>query len=388
MAMNEFQRWIMRQRALGKKIPLSLAQSYLSADLSAKAREARVGDVQAKDIAARKELSEADIALRRDIAERQAGISEKQLGLSERELGLSERQLGLLEDRYAAEGRAARMGGILDIAKTGLQYELLAKETGLPSMIEGVKGVTSGLLPESTVSLTPMAETGGYALEGVPALETAFAEPAAATVGGEAVTGAELGAEVGAGVTTTPSTLTSVGYGAGAGVIAGYIGQALTKAGRPGHEGGERLTGGAVGGLGGALAGFYVGGPLGAVVGGIFGAFSGSGGTVICTELHRQGYMTDEMLELDSDFASTVDIETYIGYRKLAEPVVKMMQKSKTITHIVKPLALSWAKEMAHTMKPNKCKWNLIGKAIMKIGTPICRLKGKAYIKEVRQWAC
>jgi hypothetical protein len=354
MANAEFQKWILRQRALGKKIPISLAQSYLSAELGAKAREARVGDIQTKDIASREKIAAEELALREDIAEKQYGISEK-------ELALGKKRLGLLEEQGIREARAAKTAGLLDIAKTGIMYEIAAKQSGLPSLVGGVKGIAKGLLPETTAAAPVVGEGVG-----------------AVTAPTEAVTGAEI-------TTAAPSTLTSVGYGAGAGAIAGYIGKALTKAGRPGHMGGERLTGGTIGGLGGAIAGFAYGGPVGALVGGIFGAFSGSGGTVICTELHRQGYMTDEMLKLDSDFASNVDIETYVGYRKLAEPLVNRMKKSSLITKTIKPFALAWAKEMCHIMKPESYKRNMIGKLIMKIGISICRLKGKSYIAKSKK---
>lgn len=93
-------------------------------------------------------------------------------------------------------------------------------------------------------------------------------------------------------------------------------------------------------------------------------------GTVICTELHRQGYLTDEQLQKDAEFGKKQDMETLIGYRTWAVHVVRLMQKSRTVTAIVKPFALAWAKNMCGEK-------NIIGQTINTIGIPICRLIGR-----------
>jgi hypothetical protein len=65
--------------------------------------------------------------------------------------------------------------------------------------------------------------------------------------------------------------------------------------------------------------------------------------TVICTELHRQGYLSDEIIEKDAEFGRTIRVESpevYQGYRLLADPVVVRMQKSKVFTAIVAKVAL------------------------------------------------
>ena len=93
-------------------------------------------------------------------------------------------------------------------------------------------------------------------------------------------------------------------------------------------------------------------------------------GTVICSELHRQGLMDDITFEADKKFGKKQDIETLNGYHSWAIPLANLMRKSKAITWIVKPIALAWAKDMAGGK-------NMFGKIINKIGIPICRFIGR-----------
>jgi hypothetical protein len=91
--------------------------------------------------------------------------------------------------------------------------------------------------------------------------------------------------------------------------------------------------------------------------------------TVICTELHRQGYLSDEIIEKDAEFGRTIRVESpevYQGYRLLADPVVVRMQKSKVFTAIVAKVALPWAKWMAG-------EDNFLGRNINKYGQKLCR---------------
>jgi len=141
----------------------------------------------------------------------------------------------------------------------------------------------------------------------------------------------------------------------------------------------EKMMGGAIGGAaGGWMAGAAAGaglGPVGAVIGGVVGLVTG--GTVICSELHRQGYITSEELELDSLYRiKYIDDETYAGYLSWAVKVVGLMQKSKIVTQMVRPFGVGWAKEMSYRLEPER-KGSLIGKLLLKFGVPICRFIGK-----------
>ena len=107
---------------------------------------------------------------------------------------------------------------------------------------------------------------------------------------------------------------------------------------------------------------------IGSWVGGLLAAV-----TVICTELNRQGLLPDNIYRLDSEYSSKhIDREAYLGYRLWADPVVRLMRKSRLFTRIVKPIALSYCYEAAHRMNP-EIKGSWFGGCLIKIGVPACR---------------
>lgn len=93
-------------------------------------------------------------------------------------------------------------------------------------------------------------------------------------------------------------------------------------------------------------------------------------GTVICTELHRQGIMPLDMYIKDMQYGESLDHETLIGYRLLATPVVKLMHKYAIVTSIVSIPAMAWARNMAG-------QYNFFGSMISFFGEPICHIVGK-----------
>jgi len=98
-------------------------------------------------------------------------------------------------------------------------------------------------------------------------------------------------------------------------------------------------------------------------------------GTVICTEMHRQGYINDKTLAADAAFGRKQDLTVIAGYHAWAIPVARWMRKSRIVTQIVRPIALAWAENMAY-VEGVRDKPNIIGAIIHKIGVPICRLIG------------
>jgi hypothetical protein len=102
--------------------------------------------------------------------------------------------------------------------------------------------------------------------------------------------------------------------------------------------------------------------------------------TVICTELHRQGLMSDEIREADERFGrmiSATSPETMLGYHYWAIPIVNLMQKSRLFTKIVWTVARPWAYHMAYEMGTLE-KDNLLGKVLMKVGAFISKIIGKS----------
>ncbi len=95
--------------------------------------------------------------------------------------------------------------------------------------------------------------------------------------------------------------------------------------------------------------------------------------SVICTELHRQGIMSDELYAKDSlygQFLKEHHPSVIIGYKFAAKPVVKCMQKSKLFTKLVAPFAMSWARFIAG-------EGSVVGAAIFIVGVPMCAILGK-----------
>jgi hypothetical protein len=93
-------------------------------------------------------------------------------------------------------------------------------------------------------------------------------------------------------------------------------------------------------------------------------------GTVICTELYRQGIMSSDMYIKDMRYGESLDHATLIGYRLLAIPVVKLMHKYAIVTSIVSIPAMAWARNMAGD-------YNFFGSMISFFGEPICHIVGK-----------
>lgn len=109
------------------------------------------------------------------------------------------------------------------------------------------------------------------------------------------------------------------------------------------------------------------------------------GGKIICTELCEQGLLPRKVLELDYQHSiNCMDMDTKVGYWKWSGYVVDAMKKSKIITHLVKPIGVAWAYEMAHREEPENYSGDLFGKLIMLIGVPICRYIGKKEISNGR----
>lgn len=260
------------------------------------------------------------------------------------------------------------------------------------------------------------AKLGGYAQLGVAGAYVGSKVPAIAEAGKSAynwVTGAapavtSMGAADTAALASTaaidPATgLMTTGYGGMAGGPASIGTTALgyTGVGAAGYAGGkageyivkqtpiEEITpwGGektetVMGGIaGGAAAGAAVGSvvpvvgtAVGAVVGGIIGGLSAATEeTVICTELSRQGYIPKEILDYEHIYRlKHIDYAAYTGYRKLADPIIPLMQKSKIVTWLILPFGKGVAYEMAHRANP-EIKGSRIGCFILKHGLPICR---------------
>jgi len=167
-----------------------------------------------------------------------------------------------------------------------------------------------------------------------------------------------------------------------------------SQPGRVGYPG-LTITGGNISAKAGDLINAYIGAGGGAGGSG-GGGGGGGGGKIICTKLYELGLMSKEIYLADQAFGADlvkVRPDVYNGYRAWAEIVVdwmdgrgpKMMpwmtdeafaQAAKTwSTRWAQDIATPWAEEMAYQMKQSSLP-NNTGKAIMAIGTPICKVVG------------
>lgn len=98
-------------------------------------------------------------------------------------------------------------------------------------------------------------------------------------------------------------------------------------------------------------------------------------GTVICTHMHKHGYIPDDVYQWDQHYGANVLGQTIIrGYHAWAIPFVRnVLERSPLATRVCAPMAQAWAQEMAHRCDPAQHpKGSACGKAILAIGVPLC----------------
>ena len=113
--------------------------------------------------------------------------------------------------------------------------------------------------------------------------------------------------------------------------------------------------------------------------------FNSDGGinTVICTEMYRQGYLSEAWYAADTAFGRTyLDAGTFAVYHAWARPLVQVMQRSWLITQLVRPWALAWAQHMAYTMGVSD-EDNTFGYWLNAIGLPLHRVLGQYWVGSV-----
>ncbi|WP_319561733.1 RHS repeat-associated core domain-containing protein [Marispirochaeta sp.] len=101
-------------------------------------------------------------------------------------------------------------------------------------------------------------------------------------------------------------------------------------------------------------------------------------GSIICTELYRQGLMSEDIYQADELFGRMVETNFPLvkkGYLIIARPIVSGMRKSHGFSAAVNIFAKPWSLQMAY-MVGFADKQNLAGAAIMIIGVPLCFIVG------------
>jgi hypothetical protein len=198
------------------------------------------------------------------------------------------------------------------------------------------------------------------------------------SVGGIPQPPAMTGANIGVG--NAPASVTTPGAQQQGGLVErGFSapqGAPGTTTGNYGGRGGGGGSGSVGGNMGGDLGapGSSPGAPGIGGPGADGGGGGGGGGTVICTELHRQGLMSDEVYKKDALYGSSLDDNVMDGYQVWGKPLARAMAKCHVLTMIVKPFALRWANHMAGNH-------NWFGAVSLRAGIPMCRAIGYCVAK-------
>lgn len=292
------------------------------------------------------------------------------------------------QDREAA-AKAGMVGTAGNLLTTGAAVRALTMEKGEPFFGEtitggakklygGAKDVVGGMFTTSPTTI----DAGGAFFEAGGAGGAISGGGAAA--GGTGAAAIETGGgfyEAGAGGgMTAPSGMSGMQAGAavlGIEVARGNVGKwAEEQIGTSAGHASDIMSRGGQGAIIGAQFGGGYGAIVGAAIGTAVGIVEEISGKVICTELHRQGLLSDEVYAADARFGRKQDGDVMAGYHAWAIPLVRAMRESRLVAALVKPIALSWAENMAY-MEGVRDKPNHIGAIIHKIGLPICRFIGQ-----------
>lgn len=334
------QQW---ESVTGRRISPATLRSWVEAELEAdmaSAQGARSLDIQEENV-------QGQLA----IGQEQLAISQGRLDW-DRERGTA--QLAMDREAIAKAASTARMQGIGQLAVGGA----MLAQTGIGKAAIGAVGGLLGI--------------GGGA-----AAPTAYAASATGAVAGlGAGTGTLAAAPVSAGPAAAGAGTMAFLAPAAGGVAGGMAGRALeeTSFGEITPWGGETISGAAGGAAAGAAIGSIVPG-IGTLVGGVIGAITG--GTIICTELARQGYLSADIVKADHEYrVKHISDNAYAGYLKLAKPVVRWMRDYKYVTGLIAPFGCATAHEMASRVNPD-IKGSWLGKCVLAVGLPICKLVSK-----------
>ena len=102
--------------------------------------------------------------------------------------------------------------------------------------------------------------------------------------------------------------------------------------------------------------------------------------TYICTALYEMGDMKKYIYKYDHLYGRKVHPATYRGYALWGEPLARQIKKKGIVYKIIKPIALTWANQMAYDLSKGKHgKDNKAMKIAKTIGEGICYTLGQIF---------
>jgi hypothetical protein len=105
-----------------------------------------------------------------------------------------------------------------------------------------------------------------------------------------------------------------------------------------------------------------------------------SGGTYICTALYEMGDMKKSIYKYDQIYGKKVDPATYRGYELWGKYVASKLRNRGIVYKVAKPIALTWANQMAYDLSKGKIGKNSLAIKITKtIGEGCCYVLGQIF---------
>jgi len=291
-----------------------------------------------------------------------------------RAIDLQEEQFANQKEQQKKAAKAASIKGYVDTASTAgmgyLTYKAVTKPSAMSEYLAAMKGtgaagtgITDASIASASGSFSaPTAEAAGYGLTAPGYTAPAFtgAQTAigggTAAVGGQAALAGEAGSLAAYDASLAAGAAEGVGSTAGATTGSGVIGAvspyiapaAIALSGRPvgkliaktlGTH--EKTTQDVTEAAAYAGAGFMIGGPVGAVVGGIIGGIKGIADSVICSELVRQGEITERDRTACVIFRFRyIPDDMFMAYLEWAEPIVRLMRNNRAANFFLVPFAM------------------------------------------------
>ena len=286
--------------------------------------------------------------------------------------------------------RAATVSGITNSASTAANTYIAGKALGAWGSSTAAP-TTAGT---AATAMTTPASSGvpAFTSTGTPAADYGFGAASTSSTSGSAAGGAD------AATSTAGSTAGTVGtyaFYAYAGYLLNRFMERNIEPITDKHLGGATEGHLFTGAVPAALIGNWVGGEKGKKVANIMDPagwvikrstdnIHKVTGTVICTELCRQGLLPAYIRKWDAEYGAKIDRPAYIGYLNLAWTIVEKMKRSKRFTKLIAFFAIPTAREMAHRMQPD-IPGTVTGKIILAFGLPICRWQYRRKLEWLEQ---
>jgi len=280
--------------------------------------------------------------------------------------------------RNNLSGKAlADIRGYLDVDKNGIVSEVEAN-TGFGYDYGNVNDVVSGFSPFGPgTNVTTRGDVDQFGFSTNP---NTYSSREAANIGQDVQSG------IGRGVDTV-----GLGVGSKAGYT-GSVGNAFGFGKAEGVDTDDPNSTGASTGIGGSAAGVSgMGGTTSSSANTGYAddaqaSGGGGGGTYICTALYEMGDMKKSIYKYDQIYGKQVDPATYRGYELWGKYVATKLRKKGIVYKIAKPIALTWANQMAYDLSKGKIgKNSTLIKITKTIGEGACYVLGQIF-KRRKLW--